>query len=212
MAVLGVAGLVLFGAFYLWQTPGARLSATEIDEYLGSIDAQLQTPAADKAQLIARLRAWAQADDGQPIYMLNLMRFHDELQPYPGVAPFDGTPQEANTYYEATLAPVILKRGGYPFFRGSADGANLLNAPAALDHWNDVVVMRHPSRRAFLDFLSDPAYAAVEPLKLMAQDVVLVPIKADAVIPDLRWVLGSVLLILWLAIGWWRATRRSTAR
>ncbi len=208
MVILGVAGIALFGAFYFWQTPGAKLSADEIDAYLGRIEAQLQTPAADKAQLVARLRAWAQADDGQPIYILNLMRFHDELQPYPGIAPFDGTPQEANAFYEAALAPVILKRGGYPFFRGRGDGPNLLDAPPALDHWNDVVMMRHPSRRAFLDFLSDPAYAAVEPLKLMAQDVVLVPMKADAVIPDLRWVLGSLLLMLWLAIGWWRSAKR----
>ena len=41
--------------------------------------------AAEKREVMARLRAWGEADDGAPIYMLNLMRFHETLQPLPGL-------------------------------------------------------------------------------------------------------------------------------
>src|SRR5215213_6933045 len=47
----------------------------------------------------ARLRAWAEADDGKPVYMLNLMRYYDELRPFPGAPDFQGSPEESNTLY-----------------------------------------------------------------------------------------------------------------
>jgi len=38
----------------------------------------------------------------------------------------------------------------------------------------------------------------------------LIPIDAQMVIPDLRWVLGGILACTFLLVGWIRALRRET--
>ena len=68
--------------------------------------------------------------------------------------------------------------------------------------------MRYPSRRAFLSLLADPAYAPNMPYKLIALYLALVPVSGDVVIPDLRSVVGATLLGLFLAIGWFRSSRK----
>jgi hypothetical protein len=39
----------------------------------------------------------------------------------------------------------------------------------------------------------------------MAMELDLVPVSGDKVIPDLRWVLGSGLIMVFLFVGWVRA-------
>jgi hypothetical protein len=53
--------------------------------------------------------------------------------------------------------------------------------------------------------VSDPSYAPMEPYKFMAMQLDLVPVSGARVIPDLRWVLGSGLIMVFLLIGWVRA-------
>jgi hypothetical protein len=71
-----------------------------------------------------------------------------------------------------------------------------------------VIVMRYPSRRAVLELFADPAYAPFEPYKLMALQVVLTPMQGEMVVPELRWLVGGALLLLFMAIGWLRAAIR----
>ena len=72
-----------------------------------------------------------------------------------------------------------------------------------------MVVCRYPSRRAFLILLSDPSYAPMEPYKFIATEIDLVPVSGSRLIPDLRLIVGASLLILFLAVNWLRAARRS---
>jgi len=44
-----------------------------------------------------------------------------------------------------------------------------------------LLVLRYPSRRAFLDLLSDPRYRKIEPYELMALAVVLTPTTGEGV-------------------------------
>jgi hypothetical protein len=39
----------------------------------------------------------------------------------------------------------------------------------------------------------------------MAMELDLVPVSGKVVMPDLRWVIGSVLIIIFLLLGWIRA-------
>lgn len=208
--VFGAVCAALFAAFYLWQTPGlvgGALTPADIDRYVARLET-LNAPADDKAAIITRIRAWAAADDGQPVYMLNLMRYYQELKRYPGSPHYEGTPREANAYYEAVAEKILLKSGSYPLFGGETQGRNILNASAELDSWDRVLVVRYRNRRAFLELLTDPAYAPVMPYKLMALQVVLVPAHGDLVVPDLRWIAGMVLLTVFLGVGWARSGRR----
>lgn len=208
LPVLAGVFATILAAFCLWQAPGVvtgRLTATEIDRYLGAVDRQILMPETERSGLIARLREWAEADDGGPVYMLNLMRYHDEVERFPGAPEFSGTPQQANAHYEDIVIPMLLGDGGYPIFGGRVTGANAVGGDApGLDDWSRVLVVRYPSRRAFLELLSNPEYAPVEPYKFMAMEVLLVPTAAEILVPDARFVLAMLLVVSFLTIGWAR--------
>ena len=206
-AAFGAVLLAIFVGLCIWQTPGlagARLTQDEIARYLAAIE-KVPFPPDEKRDMLARVRTWAEADDGKPVYMLNLMRYHERLRTFPGSLPFEGTPRDANATYEDGAMPLALKTGAYPLFAGEAQGTNVIGSRGG---WNRVLVMRYPSRRAFLDLIADPAYAPIAPYKLMALDVDLQPLGSELIVPDVRFVAGAVLLVLFLAVGWARAARR----
>jgi hypothetical protein len=216
---LAGALLLAFAAFCWWQAPGSggKLTRQEVDAYLRVIEPRMPMPPEEKAEALARLRAWGEADDGEPVHMLNLMRYFDRLQPLPGMQSFKGTPEQANAHYEAATLPILERLGGYPLLGGevagvrSRDGrqhSNLMAYDRDVDDWSRVLVVRYPGRRAFFELLANPAYLDVMPYKLASLKVALVPVRAEVVIPELRWFVGAVLLALFLAVGWLRATRR----
>ena len=57
---------------------------------------------------------------------------------------------------------------------------------------------------------ADPAYGPTVPYKFAAEDVVLIPINAEMVVPDLRWIVGGLLLIVYLVILWRRAVKANS--
>jgi hypothetical protein len=156
---------------------------------------------------VDRLRAWAEADDGKPVLMLNLIRFHNETARWPGAPEFAGTPREANAYYERSIAKLWLRNASYPIAAGDAQGRHLIEARPGERPLDAVRLVRCPSRRRFLQLLSDPSYSPYEPYKTMAMEIDLVPLEGT-VIPDLRWIVGGGLLALYLAVGWTRASRK----
>lgn len=212
--VLFVALLAPYLAFLLWQTPvlwRSPLTATEIERYAAAMEQHLSQPPEEKAAFIARIREWAAGDDGRPVLLLNLMRYRDRLGALPaGLAPM-ATPLEANAHYEGLVAPLALKRGEYPLVGGAAQAESLTPLDPASDRWDRVVVMRAPSRRAFIEFMADPAYGPSVPYKTAAAELVLIPLDAELAVPDLRLALGAALLVIFLSIGWLRAARRGAA-
>jgi len=118
-----VAGLSAFQS-------ARKLSQADVARYIGILERDLPPALEDREEFISRLRAWAENDDGRPVYMLNLMRFFDQLRPFPG-APVTGTPRDANAHYETSLAPMLLRRGGYPILAGSATKISAAKISAA---------------------------------------------------------------------------------
>lgn len=206
---LGVVFLGLFAAFALWQTPSlwnSPLSQADIDRYAAELEKHVDQPPADKAAFIARVRQWAAGDDGRPVLLVNLMRYREKLGELPPNIKFQGTPQQANAHYESLVAPLALKRGEYPLLGGDAQTRSLTASDAdSANQWTRVVVMRAPSRRAFIEFMADPAYGPTVPYKHAATDVVLIPVNAEMVVPDLRWIAGGLLLVVYLLILWRRS-------
>jgi uncharacterized protein (DUF1330 family) len=204
---LGAVLLGVFLRFWSWLTPRKELTQEEIDRYLSAIDSQYPPGEPEKTDFLARLRAWAEADDGKPFYNLELMRYYDQLRTFPGAPDFQGTPEQSNARYEKSMPRLLLKIGGYPMVGGSTQGKNLMTYEPDLDDWSRVLMVRFPSRRAFLSLLADPAYGPLQPYKMMALKVVLVPVSGEVVIPEMRAVVGGALLCLFLAVGWIRAAR-----
>ncbi|TJY61004.1 hypothetical protein E4T66_10210 [Sinimarinibacterium sp. CAU 1509] len=216
MLIVGAVCLLAFAAVWLWQVPGlvrGAITPEELDGYLAKV-AATTLPAAEKADMQARLREWAASDDGKPIYMLNLMRYHEELRRFPGAPEFQGAPQDANAHYENNVVPLALSLGAYPMMAGSAQGRNTLMiggktsrhdihaAGRELDEWSRIIMMRYPSRRTFFKLVTHPNYLPYMPYKFMAQQVVLVPVSTDLTFPEWRWLAGGILLALFLGLGW----------
>jgi hypothetical protein len=207
----------LFAAFWFWQTPGdaAKLTPAEVDAYLRRVEGKLPGEPAEQAAFLARLRAFGLADDGRPVFMLNAMRYYPELRRTAGTERVRGTPAEANAIYENAVMPIALRLGAYPVFGGDAMGvrvdgrahSNVTVTEPAIDGWSRVLVVRYPSRRAFLELLADPKWLEYAPYKFAALEIALVPTHGQVVVPDLRWVLGGACLLIFLGVGWVRAAR-----
>ncbi|MES2152526.1 MAG: hypothetical protein V4508_22325 [Pseudomonadota bacterium] len=216
---LSLAGVLfsLFLAVCYWQAPGHKLDRTEIDGYVRQIDALAAMPAADKAVFLADLRAWGEADDGKPVYMLNLMRYFDRLKPWPGVKIDATTPREANAHYESAVMGMALLGGvqmpvgsNVQGVRGGArPTSNLIGHEPDVDNWNRVLLVRYPCRRAFFELVSNPDYLKVMPYKFSALQLALVPTDGATIMPDPRLLVGAAALIVLLGIGWLRSARRS---
>ena len=215
---LGAVLAALFVAFWIWQTPGnlQKLSSAEVDAYLHKLEGKLPGNPAEQAMFLTRMRAFGLADEGRPVYMLNLMRYYPALKRGPGMEGVRGTPAEANAIYEKAVMPILFRLGAYPLFGGEtmeirADGkahSNLDGFDPAIDNWSRILVVRYPSRRAFFELLTDPQWLKFAPCKIAALEIALVPASGQVVSPDLRWVVGGVCLIVFLGTGWLRAARR----
>lgn len=199
MAAWLCAGLLL--AYVFWQLPWLYrepITQAESAQYLKTL-AVCPLPSSARDELISSARRFMAADDGKPVYMLNLMRYHDQLVKAPGGPAFGGTPREANALYESLTMPMLFRHGGQPLYAGEIRDDNLLMQAPDLNHWNRLLIIRYPSRRAFMDLVTDPAYAPAAPYKIMALDVVLTPSGPEIVLPVL-WTVALLLLCVLLRI------------
>lgn len=89
------------------------------------------------------LERFLQDDDGQPIVMLNLLRFR----------PDGGRDRYAE--YLAVAGPVVARYGAEIVYVG--DGLPALSAEHG-QAWDAVALVRYPTRRAFADMTEDPDY------------------------------------------------------
>ena len=81
--------------------------------------------------------------DAGPVVMVNLLRLLDRA---------------AYKRYSELAMPLIMARGGTVLWAGNGE-AVAFGDPQA-DRWDYVVLVRYPSRAAFLDMVGSPGYAA----------------------------------------------------
>ena len=201
--ILAAALVILYVAFWAWHCQGAgKLTQPEIDQYLAIIE-KLPLPEEKVHEFTARLRPWAEADDGKPFYMFNLINFFPQLRPFPGAPDFKGTPRQANARYEKSLIWLWLSHASYPTFIGVPQARNLIDIQPERT-WENMTVVRYPSRRTFLKLISHPTYAPLAAYKFIAVELDLVPVSGGIIIPDLRWLVGSGFVIVFLLVVWTR--------
>ena len=189
MITFAIALAILYLVFWVWHSPWVgKLTKSEIDRYLTIIERRL-LPAEEVKAFTSRVRSWAEADDGRPVYMLNLIHFLPQFRTFPGAPKFKGTPSEANAYYEKSIMWLWLRHAAYPTFSGVTQARNLINMEPERK-WGNAAVVRYRNRRTFLRLLSHPIYARVEPYKFIALEIDLVPVSGKIVLPDLRLVFG----------------------
>ena len=107
-----------------------------------------------QAQL-ERLAAGAESDPG-PVVMLNLLRFKERAD---GIDAADGiTGSEAYTRYGAAVQPYLDRIGGRVLLAARATESVI--GPDQ-GEWDLVLAVHYPSRRAFLEMVSDPGYLEI---------------------------------------------------
>ena len=82
----------------------------------------------------------------EPVFMLNLLRFKE------------GTGAESYGRYGAAVAEHLARVGGELVWAGACDTA--LIGPQDRE-WDAALVVRYPSRAAFLEMVGDPAYLEI---------------------------------------------------
>lgn len=97
------------------------------------------------AELIARL------PESGPVVMVNLLRLRD---------------RDAYRRYSEMTMPLIKARGGTVLWAGDGEAVALGDARA--DAWDYIVLVRYPSRAAFLDMIGSADYAAANLLREQA--------------------------------------------
>src|SRR3954470_3712593 len=101
-------------------------------------------------------------DPGGPVVMLNLLRFRP-----------DGGREKYQEYVDQVTAKVGAKYGVTIDYLG--EGGRALEAEEG-QAWDVVLLVRYPSRQAFVDMIRDPEYRAVAHLRGEAlDDAVLQP-------------------------------------
>ncbi len=117
-------------------------------------------------------------DDGGPVVMINLLRYRDRAV-YP--EGFDAEPctgREAYQRYGEGVMPRLASVGGRPIWTGSV--AATVIAPDG-ERWDDAILVEYPSRKAFLEMVTQPEYQAVVPHRTAAlEDSRLIATKAGA--------------------------------
>lgn len=102
------------------------------------------------------LKRFLQEDDGQPVVMLNLLRFKP-----------DGG-RERYAEYANAIIPFLNKVGGEVVYLG--DTATPLVTPDTDTTWDAVLLVRYPNRQAFSAMVADPDYQQITHLRTTALD------------------------------------------
>ena len=96
-------------------------------------------------------------DDGQPIYMLNLLKFRDKAV-YADGRSTDLTGRQAYDLYGRAMAQMVAAAGGKLVYAAKVRGL-LLGEVEEL--WDSVGIMMYPSFKAMAAITSSPGYAEI---------------------------------------------------
>lgn len=89
--------------------------------------------------------------DKGPVVMLNLVRLRSRS------ADGNGSGWHAYLRYSEATMPLIKARGGTVLWAGNAEGAAF--GDIERNRWDYIVLVRYPSRAAFLDMMASADYA-----------------------------------------------------
>lgn len=101
------------------------------------------------------IRRFKAEDDGKPVVMLNLLRYKP-----------DGG-RERYGEYAVAVVPFLRAVGGEIVYAGDCQTAAVAPSGHA---WDAILLIRYPSRQAFLDMVFNPEYQAITHLRTEGLD------------------------------------------
>ncbi|NMA70196.1 MAG: hypothetical protein GX958_12395 [Desulfitobacterium sp.] len=162
---------------------GEPMTNDEIKYYLAKIEANLTVERTGYELLpdsLQRFKEFAEADDGKPFYMINLIREHQEPQ-YP--ANWQGerakTVQEAKMLYSKACYPIMKEAGSSSMFGVNYAYPAVFNTGIEMKDWDQFYLINYPNRKAFMELLaSDPYADAIVHKYAGDKDTLLIPVTA----------------------------------
>jgi uncharacterized protein (DUF1330 family) len=105
------------------------------------------------------------AGDDAPVVMVNLLRYRERALYPDGFAAEPCSGREAYGRYGAVAVQRIASVGGRLIWLGSAQ-ATVIGPDA--ERWDNVVLVEYPSRKKFIEMVSQPEYLAAAPHRTAA--------------------------------------------
>ncbi len=113
-----------------------------------------------------RLRSFVETDkDDGPVVMINLLRYRTQAAYPSGFEAEPCTGREAYQRYGSVAAQRVASVGGRMLWMGSVQATVI--APDA-ERWDDAVLVEYPSRKAFIEMVSQPEYQSASPHRTAA--------------------------------------------
>ena len=193
--------------FFFWYTDiEGALSQEEIQGFLNKheqniIDNRLSTNLEELQLRMDFLRRFMEEDSGRQFIMVNNI----EMDPDPGDVPGANSGESADellSRYMEHMWPNLLKRASHPIFGGNAiwQSIDLVGIEGA-ETWDQMVLMRYKSRRAFMEIITHPNMMDRHDFKVAAmQKTIAYPVEPFAYFSDLRIILGMLMVIIGLSI------------
>jgi uncharacterized protein (DUF1330 family) len=117
-----------------------------------------------------QLAALSADDRPGAVVMLNLVRYREHGPDG------DGGGQDAYLQYSRGFMPLLKRCGGTILWAGEVTGVAIGDGEA--DDWDYAVLVQYPDRQAFVDTMTSPEYAAINPLRLAGLDKhVILPVS-----------------------------------
>lgn len=217
--IMAVVFIVILMVYNNFVTPGDKMTKQEVDGFISKIDAGLKMAEPTRTEFINRVKTWALADDGEPVYLANI--FHENSAEEVKQSVWEGLDIEvegdghaSHEVYLEVVKKLIIPKGIWPAIGTETQGVgsdktNLAGFYPGFDEWTEININRYPSRRSIMELFSDPVYLEVMPYKLIGLRLLTVPTTLRFQFPDLRLAMGTIFLIIILIVGWVRELRRN---
>ena len=192
--------LVIYAGFFLWYTDmGGKLDEEEIEFFLEKLEENASVNSDDSRTQISRIKRFMEEDTGRQFLMVNNIDMNENPEDVEGAEPGESAESLLDRYMEHMYSQLI-KRACHPVFAGYAihPSMDIVGIEGA-EIWDQAVLMRYKSRRAFMEVVTHPNMPSKHDFKVAAlEKTIAYPVETVLYLSDLRFLLALILIILGL--------------
>ena len=190
--------LVIYAGFFLWYTDmGGKLDEEEIEFFLEKLEENASVNSDDSRTQISRIKRFMEEDTGRQFLMVNNIDINENPGDVEGAEPGESAESLLDRYMEHMYSQLI-KRACHPVFAGYAihPSMDLVGIEGA-EIWDQAVLMRYKSRRAFMEVVTHPNMLSKHDFKVAAlEKTIAYPVETALYLSDPRFLLALILIIL----------------
>ena len=192
--------LVIYAGFFLWYTDmGGKLDEEEIEFFLEKLEENASVNSDDSRTQISRIKRFMEEDTGRQFLMVNNIDMNENPEDVEGAEPGESAESLIDRYMEHMYSQLI-KRACHPVFAGYAihPSMDIVGIEGA-EIWDQAVLMRYKSRRAFMEVVTHPNMLSKHDFKVAAlEKTIAYPVETALYLSDPRFLLALILIILGL--------------